>query len=42
MAAMAGTKVKERMKAPSKANITVPAMGPNILPSTPSNISRGA
>ncbi len=40
-AVMAGTKVKEKMKAPTKASITVAPMGTKVLPSTPSSISRG-
>ncbi|MNI38577.1 hypothetical protein D3C73_927270 [compost metagenome] len=40
-AAMAGTKVKEKMKAPTRASMTVAPMGMKVLPSTPSSISRG-
>ncbi len=40
-AAMAGTKVKEKMKAPASASITVAAMGMKVLPSTPSSSSSG-
>ena len=42
MATIAGTKVRERMKAPASASMTVVAMGENILPSTPVKVSSGA
>ena len=41
-ATMAGTKVSERTNAPASASITVVAIGPNILPSTPVKVSSGA
>ena len=41
-AVMAGTKVKEKMKAPTRASMTVAPIGTKVLPSTPSSISRGA
>ena len=41
MAIRAGTKVRERMKAANSAMITVSAIGWNIFPSTPVNVSSG-
>ena len=41
-AVRAGTKVRDSTKAPARANITVAAIGVNILPSTPSKVSSGA
>ncbi|MNL74502.1 hypothetical protein D3C87_2001490 [compost metagenome] len=38
---MAGTKVKEKMKAPIRASMTVAPIGTKVLPSTPSSISSG-
>ena len=37
----AGTKVSDRMKAATRAMITVSAIGSNILPSTPLNVRSG-
>ena len=39
---MAGTKVKEKMKAPMRASMKVAAIGWNVLPSTPCNVRIGA
>ena len=39
---MAGTKVSDRMNAPTSASITVIAIGVNILPSTPVKVRSGA
>ena len=41
-AAIAGTKVKERMNAPTRASMKVAAIGWNVLPSTPSSVRIGA
>ena len=41
IAIMAGTKVSESTKADDKAMMTVSAIGSNILPSTPENVSSG-
>ena len=40
-AVIAGTKVRERMKAKASAMMTVSAIGPNVLPSTPVSVSSG-
>ena len=39
---MAGTKVSARMKAATSASMIVIAIGENVLPSTPVNMSSGA
>ena len=41
IAIIAGTKVRERMKAKASAMMTVSAIGPNVLPSTPVSVSSG-
>ncbi len=41
-AAIAGTKVKEKMNAPTRASMKVAAIGWKVLPSTPSNVRIGA
>ena len=42
IAIAAGMKVSDKMKANTRAMITVSAIGSNILPSTPVKVSNGA